>query len=81
MDGHKSEQEVLAHLENLGLSVSAVLPLSASKHLFTHVEWQMVGFAVDISASCPLPDGWIFATPEEIDERYAIPSAYAAYRL
>ena len=81
MDGHQAEADVRARLESLGLSVSSVRPLTASKHLFTHIEWQMVGFAVEVALPDTLPEGWILATLEEIDGRYAIPSAYAAYRL
>ena len=80
LDGHQNEADVRAYLEGLGLSVSTLTLLPAAKHLFTHIEWRMVGFAVDISLPSALPEAWILATPQELDDKYAIPSAYAAYR-
>ncbi len=80
MEGFADEDAVRAHLAGKEMSVSAVTPLPPAKHLFTHIEWHMQGYAVDIAPPAALPQDWIFATPDEIDGKYTIPSAYAAYR-
>ena len=79
MAGHATFEEVGKHLAALGLSVTAITPLSPAKHLFSHVEWRMVGYAVDVEASAPAED-WFWVNTAALDDTYAIPSAYAAYR-
>ncbi len=81
MEGFADAETVRAHLAELGLPVRAVAPLGDAKHLFSHIEWRMQGHAVELDAPVTPPEGWIFATPEELDEVYAIPSAYGAYRI
>ncbi len=80
MDGFTDRDGVAAHLAARGLTVRALTPLPAARHLFSHIEWHMQGYAVEIDLPATLPDGWILATPEELDDVYAIPSAYAVYR-
>ena len=79
MEGHATPEEVGKHLATLGLSVTAITPLSPAKHLFSHVEWRMVGYAVEVEASAPAED-WFWVNTAALDDTYAIPSAYAAYR-
>lgn len=79
-EGHETAEEVRAYLTEQGLSVDAVTPLPAAKHLFSHIEWRMMGFLVELTAPPPVVEDWFFAPMDELDERYAIPSAYATYR-
>jgi A/G-specific adenine glycosylase len=91
--GKLSAQEMQARLAAWGIVPLYLTPLEESKHVFTHVEWHMVGFEVilptefDLSAlqipqngaeNCDSP--LFFAPREEIDEKYALPTAYRAYR-
>lgn len=79
-DGHMTEDEVREMLLALGVSVLTVTPLPNAKHVFTHITWQMKGYAVTVSAMQSVPEGMIFATPSELDTVYPIPSAFRAYR-
>ena len=79
MEGHATPAEVGKYLAALGLTVKALTPLPAAKHLFSHVEWRMVGYAVEVEASAPAED-WFWVNTAALDDTYAIPSAYAAYR-
>ena len=65
-----------------GVEPLRIAPLGAAKHIFSHIEWHMVGFEVILpdDASDKCPDGVFFAPREEIDRRFAIPSAFRAYR-
>lgn len=54
-----------------------ILAVKTAKFLFTHVEWRMTGYF--ISASRPFPE-FLWATKEEIQTQYAIPSAFRAFR-
>ena len=40
----------------------------------------MTGYAVTLTQPSSPPEDWAFVTLEDLDERYAIPSAYSAYR-
>ncbi len=80
MDGHVTRDEVRACLTALGLTVGEITPLPAAKHLFSHIEWRMIGYAIDLTQTPTAAEDWFFAAVDEVDEVYAIPSAYSAYR-
>lgn len=48
-----------------------------AKHVFTHVEWHMTGKLV---AAREMFSAFTWATAEETKERYALPSAFKAFR-
>ncbi len=80
MEGHATPDEVRAHLTALGLAVGEITPLPAAKHLFSHIEWRMIGYAVEVESAPEAVEDWFFANVGEMDGVYAIPSAYSAYR-
>ncbi len=79
MEGFCDEDAVRAHLSARGLTVLSVSRLADAKHLFSHIEWRMQGYAVTVNAPAAVED-WVFATVAELDAVYAVPSAYGAYR-
>ncbi len=81
IEGHLSEKEVLDYLKKIGLSVLHIKPLTDSKHIFTHKEWHMKGYAVRVDelAEKKKGDGLLFVERKEAIEKYPIPSAFAAY--
>ena len=46
-----------------------------AKHIFTHVEWHMTLRAVE-AASDALPEGWVWATLDELEGVYPVPNAF-----
>ena len=86
VEGYLSEQELLAVIRSKGYEAVRVQPLCEAKHIFSHVEWHMKGYAVFI-ASRELSDendgvqaqDWIFVDLEETKQNYAIPSAFSKY--
>ncbi len=84
MEGFRTEQEVLEYLKEIGLKVIRIRPIGEAKHIFSHKEWHMKGYAVRVdelerAENCGPAEEWIFADREEAREKYPIPSAYAAY--
>lgn len=78
--GHLSEDEVLCYLKEKGLSVLRIEPLPASKHIFTHKEWHMTGYAVRVDELAKRSgEELLFVEQREARERYPIPTAYRAY--
>ena len=54
-----------------------VLAQKRATHVFTHVEWHMTGKLVDVAQ--PFAP-YVWATAEEIEARYALPSAFSAFK-
>ena len=81
LEGHLTGEEVVQWLKTKGLLVLRIEPLEASKHIFTHKEWHMIGYdiRVDELAQKKENTGMIFVEQKEAREKYAIPSAYRAY--
>ena len=53
-----------------------VAPCGEAKHVFTHVEWHMQGWRIELPAELP---GLVWETAEEICARYSVPTALKAY--
>ena len=60
-------------------SLGAVRAVKSARHIFTHIEWRMTGYLVDVPPEVAGALRYIWATPEEIRTRYAIPSAFKAF--
>lgn len=79
LDGHCSESEVLTYARLIGLDVIRIEPLPAAKHIFTHIEWRMIGYKLVLSAISAIPDGMTAATLAGLEENFPLPSAFSAY--
>ncbi len=81
LEGHASQQEVLDWLKDQGVHALRIERLPDSKHVFTHIEWHMIGYAVRVDElELMVADrSLLFVRPEETQERYPIPSAFGAY--
>ncbi len=80
MEGHLGEEEVLGQVRRWGLAPLRILPLAGAKHIFSHVEWQMTGYAVSLEETEDMDrDGLIFIDAKETEETYPIPAAFGAY--
>ncbi len=81
LDGHLTTEQVLKYLKGEGLSILKIDLLSPSKHIFTHKEWHMIGYAVKVDelARKKGKSDILFAETKEVQEKYPIPSAYKAY--
>ncbi len=77
--GWLSEDEALAEVKQMRLEPLYIRPLTAAKHIFSHVEWHMQGYLIRVDSLATERSGELFAEIEEARERYAIPSAFAAY--
>ncbi len=82
IEGKCSEKEVLRWLKGAGLSVIHIKAIGDNKHIFTHKEWHMTGYAVrvdELSDAGGKPE-YLYVDQNEVSEIYPIPSAYAYYR-
>ncbi len=70
--GAVTEEELRARFPQ----AERIAPCGMARHVFTHVEWHMEGWLLDLRK--PLP-GLTWETAEEIRSRYSIPTALKAY--
>lgn len=57
-------------------SFGEILEKKSAKHIFTHVEWYMTGFLVEMEEE---DSRYVWVTAKEIGEKYALPSAFKAF--
>lgn len=84
LEGHQTPKQVLAYLEKLGFLSIRILPLENSRHIFTHKEWHMIGYAIRVDELAIMErdkrkDGIILVDKKETEEKYPIPAAFVAY--
>ena len=56
-----------------GITEYQVMDQYRGKHIFSHVEWHMKGWKVNVSQE---PKDFIWITKEEMEQEYAIPAAF-----
>lgn len=80
LDGHKTAAAVRRHVQTLGIQPVKVSRLAGSRHIFTHKEWEMIGYEVSVQAVVTDTEkDFVLAEPWEFREKYPIPSAFAVY--
>lgn len=84
VEGELQQEEVLSLVKEMNFRPIHIRKLEAAKHVFSHIEWQMTGYAIRVEEEGFEEDGeenhqLIFVDAEHAKERYAIPSAFAAY--
>lgn len=82
-EGYLTRKEVIVYSEDLGLAPVRIRKLEEAKHIFSHVEWHMTGYEILVDElereMHPQAEGLIFADIRELQEKYAIPSAFEAF--
>lgn len=79
VEGELTEDEVLALVKSYDLAPLFIQKLEDSKHIFTHKEWHMTGYAIRVEELENAAEGMLFVERENIEKNYPIPSAFAAY--
>ena len=81
--GEFSARELSEQIAKWGISDYMIEPLGEGKHIFSHVEWQMRGYRLqmrNISENILDKEEWIAVSKKDLKEKYAIPSAFECYR-
>lgn len=78
--GHLSSDEALRFVEKMDLEPLYIEALEPAKHIFSHIEWRMIGYCIRVSSlENPKSKELIFVDKKESEKQYAIPSAFGAY--
>ncbi len=75
--GEQTVEGALSGARALGFTPEGGIPAVSGKHIFTHIEWHMQ--SVLILCRGDAPQGFVAATPEEMAEKYPIPSAFRVF--
>ena len=76
VEGRLEAEQALALLEQLGAKPRELLRQTDKKHIFTHVQWNMRGFYLEVAA---MPSVWQWRTEEEIRSTVPLPTAYRQF--
>ena len=77
LSGHLNEAETAAALAAMGFTVRTWRKSLAAKHSFTHVEWHMRGYVLEVAGSGTEELCWMDG---ETLAAHAVPSAFEKYR-
>ena len=77
VEGELDEAAVLCQADAWECAPEAVEPLGRARHIFTHLEWHMVGWLVRCGAA---PGRFVWTTASERADRYPVPTAFRAYK-
>ena len=80
LEGKFSMDEVTEYSKEIGLIPVRVQKLPEAKHIFSHIEWHMIGYEVIVDELEKTNEkGFLFIHPEQIKKEYSIPSAFEKY--
>lgn len=80
LEGKLSMDEVTEYSKEIGLMPVRVQELPEAKHIFSHIEWHMIGYEVIVDElEKTNEEGFLFIHPEQIKKEYSIPSAFEKY--
>ncbi len=78
-EGSSDETAVRDYCAGIGLSAKKICRLDDAKHIFTHIEWHMTSFAVEMDR-CIEVKGGVWVKAEDLQEQYPLPGAFHAFR-
>ena len=76
--GKLDAADALANLADLGVAVKDILRQTDKTHIFTHVQWNMRGYYMDVKEAV---GDYLWLTPEKIDSDAALPTAFRQFWL
>lgn len=77
--GHLTEEEALKWAKKHRIAPIRIQPLEPAKHIFSHVEWHMIGYVIRVDEWEQTDDSLLFVDVKETEEKYPIPAAFLAY--
>ncbi len=81
LDRHVTKKTLQQYLEEQNLQGGKLESLGSAKHIFSHVEWHMKGYLVEIEKNQQehVPGEVVFVTEEELVNTYTLPVAFHYY--
>lgn len=84
LGGHLNEGEVRDFLTSCGYVVSEVEEGPEGRHVFSHIEWEMISYRIQVPPVIKETSGgdrpFVFVSQKEMAEHYALPSAFRLFK-
>lgn len=77
--GVLDQKTALKEVEKMGLLPLRIQSMEEAKHIFSHVEWRMHGYQIRVEGLERKQKKLIYADKKQVQEKYAIPSAFSAF--
>ena len=74
--GTQDTRQALDYAEKMGLHPREILREARKKHIFTHIQWDMLGVYLEVGEKIP---EYQWFTPEEIADQAALPTAFRQF--
>ena len=71
--GEISEDEIPKILRNWNIGFKNLQIKKHTKHIFTHVEWDMTAYEIEVNNK---NEQWIWITKKEMEKQYPLPTAF-----
>lgn len=80
IEGHFTRKEITQYCKDIGLMPIHIKKLPEAKHIFSHIEWHMIGYDIRVDElEKSNKKDFLFIHPQEIQKNYPIPSAFEKY--
>lgn len=76
ISGKLETKEIQNMLEQWGLNIESIQKLKDYKHVFTHIDWYMEGYLIQVTNS---NEQYLWLSRKEIEEKYALPTAFQVF--
>lgn len=73
IDSSMDLQQVLTYLKMHTIFYKHITELGNYTHVFTHLEWEMVGYLIDLDQ---VIEDYLWVTKEELEANYSLPTAF-----
>ena len=74
--GALTSEQVLNAVRTMGMEPTNILRQSERSHVFTHVQWNMRGYYLEVRNQAP---EFLWVNADQIDRNYALPTAYRQF--
>lgn len=76
-DKHLTIEEIDSLLKQWNLKIQEIRKIGEHKHIFSHVEWDMIGYAVKVDKK---NKRFIWVTQKQLEKEYPIPTAFDFFK-
>ena len=77
VEGSLDTAQALQWVKENGIRPKELLRQSDKKHIFTHIEWKMRGFYIEVQEKT---GGFVWRTASELESENALPTAYRQFK-
>jgi A/G-specific adenine glycosylase len=78
LPGQIARKDLDEALSQWGLSIESISSLGKAKHIFTHLEWQMQGYLIEVTET-GTSSPFLWKSRTEIEESYPLPAAFLPF--